>query len=137
MTIEYTIESQSSNIANLIGAASSAKRGQAKFDQAAAFLTRISARWPVAASTRMSTSVETPWVLPFAIAVTLVLDVPACLTISAWVSGMWMGAGVASLPLQNIYRNPTFIRCQWVKTLLPSACPRFRSLSVVVEEFAR
>ena len=35
----------------------------------------------------MSTSAETPWVLPVAIAVTLVFDVPACLAISVWVSG--------------------------------------------------
>jgi hypothetical protein len=46
---------------------------------AAALFARTSARWSVAASTRISTSVQTLWVLSFAIAVTLVLDVPALL----------------------------------------------------------
>lgn len=34
----------------------------------------------------MSTSIETPWVLPLAMPVTRVLEVPARLAISAWVS---------------------------------------------------
>ena len=59
---------------------------RSRSDWAAAFFTRTSARCPVAASTLMSTSVDTPRVLPFAIAVTRVLDVPALLAISAWVS---------------------------------------------------
>lgn len=35
----------------------------------------------------MSTSVETPWVVLFAIAVTLVFGVPSGLAILVWVSG--------------------------------------------------
>ena len=53
---------------------------------AAVFLTRTSARWPVAASTLMSTSVETPCVLPLAMAVMRVRDVPARFAMSACVS---------------------------------------------------
>ena len=41
------------------------------------FFTRTSARCPVAARTRMSTSVDTPCVFPFAMAVTRLRDVPA------------------------------------------------------------
>jgi hypothetical protein len=53
--------------------------------------TRSSALWPVAESTRISRSVEIPFVLAFAMAVTRVRDVPARLAISACVSfPFWM-----------------------------------------------
>ncbi len=51
--------------------------GKRKRGYAAVFFTRTSARCPVAARTRMSTSVDTPCVFPFAMAVTRLRDVPA------------------------------------------------------------
>ena len=52
---------------------------------AAVLRTRNSALCPVAERTRISRSVEIPFVLPFAMEVTLVRDVPAFFAISVWV----------------------------------------------------